>query len=688
MVQIPEYTRRENARPVQRGGMNLSLPDALVKPVGTEAIEKGLKLSKELADVYVNMKERRDDGIVSGFLNQYSKDAEAKLLELEDKYRGQNSQKVMSEFQKWRDDYIAQHSSYDPDSAKEGVIYLENAAQNRLAKEKLDAYNVRDINSISSYIAQEEEKFRVNNINANVADNIDHIINDDNPLNAEISKANIAANINSLYKGQPDKYKKRIYDDILDNAFYGNIMRDSAINPMASIDRYMSPVFSKNLRPETSKKTHEQLLKSFITYQAQQLANAQTGREANPAGQTFYERNKQFFGNDLDKIKEIINENAVKLQNSIVEQDNRYNNAVINNLDNQLYNAILNGDEQKKAEILSALSGVKGGVENANLINNSFKELNDYEFLLKAKASYESILLPESYEEDMQTKLTPEQNIVVDGVVAPEYSEVEKRLKDYRMRRIFVGAGRMPNVINAINNDKYDTLLDIPNFAGFMPDQKATILRAFINKARYNSLSETTEQKSGVNFDSRIYEIFKNGRGDPNKNPVEYNRFKLEMSTQILRYLEENQNKIPTAKDLQMFAKNATVMSRDDVVNKPAKDMFVSIANSIEDKIGKDNKHRDYSTLYNTARELIMEKLNSYSLSLSETKALDKATYYFVDGDWEEAYDILADAELLERQSFEYQPEDEIYYMNEIPKSIPKSQNSLLESIAIGQQGF
>ena len=632
MVQIPEYTRRENARPVQRGGMNLSLPDALVKPVGTEAIEKGLKLSKELADVYVNMKERRDDGIVSGFLNQYSKDAEAKLLELEDKYRGQNSQKVMSEFQKWRDDYIAQHSSYDPDSAKEGVIYLENAAQNRLAKQKLDAYNVRDINSISAYIANEEEKFRVNNLTTSIDNLLEKIVGENNPYNVMSLKEDVKSNVYSLYKGQPKNYLDKIVSDDMDLALSGNIMRDSATNPMASIDRF--EYFGNEISEKAKQKLYLPLLKSFKDYQAQQLANAQTGRPSNPAGNDFYTTHASFFGGGINDLKRQIEEESVKLANSMLEKDERDRVAVLNNLSIQLIDSQSNRDTQQMAEVLSAMSGVRGGVETAQIINDVDKEYNDYRYLLNQERRHKS------GEKGPWPGWRPEK-------------EIKERLDVYRKRKQEM-EGKLYPVIEDINNDRYETLLDIPDFDNFAPNQKEEILTSFARRARYNSLIATANDKSSINFEGRIKEIFKNERGDPNKNPVEYNRFNLEMSKQIVRFLSENPNKIPEAKDLQLMARSAVTTSTS-VVNKPEYDIFVKIAQTLNYKDIKDNKteRRDYATLFRAVRKELDSHSKGLFRSVEEKEALDVATAYYIEGDWERAYNELADVGLLERHEGE-----------------------------------
>lgn len=371
MVQIPEYTRRENAAPVSRGGMSLSLPNALTQPVGGEAVKKGLELSKDLADVYVKMKERRDDGIVSAFLNQYSKDSTQKLLELRDRYRGQDSKRVMPEFQKWRDQYITEHSSYDEDTAKEGVIYLEDEAQNRLAKERLDAYNVRDINSISSYIAQEEEKFRVNNINATVADNVERIVGENILPNTEISKAIIKSYVADLHRGQPKSFIDRATNDILDSAIAGNIMRDSNVNPLASIARYNDKNFTKEMRPETKKKVQQDVLKSFENYASQTIAEDTAYMRPTTLPLPAILGNEFFSDLDVARIEQRIMDDAGKKEKDILQT--KHENSV--RLQNDMILKAMNPDGSINTyafteEDMMNIGATEGGAKTINTINH------------------------------------------------------------------------------------------------------------------------------------------------------------------------------------------------------------------------------------------------------------------------------------------------------------------------------
>lgn len=371
MVQIPEYTRRENARPMQRGGMNFGMPDALARPTGlAESGKKALKLSSELADVYVNMKERRDSGIVSAFMNQYDKDSTAKILQLRDKYRGQNANKVMSEFQKWRDGYIAEHSSYDPDSAKEGVIYLEDQAQNRIAKEKLDSANVRDINSISSYIAREEETFRTNNLKIAIENGATKIMSEDILENAQIDKTAMYNNFADLYRGQSKEFIKKAADDVLDGAIYSNIMRNSQSDPLSSIARYNDKTFTKEMSDGTRAKAKEELIKSFKNYTSQALAEDAAYMRPSSLSLPSLLNNEFFQDVDANRLMKEITDEAGRREKDILQT--KHENSV--RLQNDMILKVVNPDGTINPNALTPedmmnISATEGGANTINLLN-------------------------------------------------------------------------------------------------------------------------------------------------------------------------------------------------------------------------------------------------------------------------------------------------------------------------------
>lgn len=639
MVQIPEYTRRENARPAQKGGINLNLPDALtnIEPVAN-AGKKALKLSSELADVFVNMKERRDEGIVSAFMNQYDKDSTQILVKLKKQYQGQSAQRVMSEFQKWRDNYITQHSSYDPDSAKEGVIYLEDEAQNRIAKQKLDSANVRDINSISSYIAAEEESFRKSNLRISISNNAEKIIYENHPANIASLKAAVAVDVGALHRGQSKQYIDSATKDVLDTALYGNIMRDSASTPIASIMRFQDKDFTAEMSPQTKEKARSQLLKSFIDYQANQLANAATGRQSSPAGEEFYKNNSDFFKGDIEAVKKEIDDRSIKIRNGILEEDHRNNVALQNDLVLQLFDAREKAGEartneekteyvKQMATTLSALSGVRGGVEAAKMVDDVYSEINDYDWLTRLNEEYNKGAKP----------------LIMDGRAALSRTEAAERLNAYVAKTIS-GLETIKQTVHDINNGKYETLLDIPGFNDYSPYQKKEIMKTFAANAKYKYLIETAKAGSKEDFTKRIDEIYKNEHGPKWKNPVLYNLFKKEMAEKIVQYLAANPNKTPSSEDLQIMANN----SAQTMTNTKAYDQLVNIIRSLD--YGND-RNRDYST----NKKLLIEALKSNSnaviksfYSKSEEKAFDRAADYILDSDLLRAYALLHEVKLYD----------------------------------------
>lgn len=633
MVQIPEYTRRENAQPMQRGGMSIGIPDALVAgSAGNVGPKKALQLSKDLAEAFVGMKERRDDGIVSAFMNQYDKDSTAVLISLKEKYQGQDAHKVMSEFQKWRDGYIAEHSSYDEDKAKEGVVYLEDAAQNRIAKQKLDAYNVRDINNISGYIATEEEKFRVNNLNVSIQNNTSKIISENNPENIQILADQTRSYISSLHKGQSSQYIKAQTDPILDAAVYGNVMRDSASDPISSIARFQDPRFSKYMSADTQEKTREQLTKAFVDYQSMQLAKAATGQASNPVGDEFYKQNSGFFKENMTSVRKEISDKAIQNRNSILEDNRRNEIAIQNDLAMQLLdaremlgNALTEEEranqESRMAATLSALSGVRGGVETAKVIDNVFKEVNDYDWLARNEKNIQS---------NIPTVYFGEGDV---GIFS------KARLDEYR-RKSIEGETTVKQTAHAINMGEYETLLDIPDFDKYSPHQKKELMRTFASNARYRSLLETAKPKSDVDFNNKIDGIYKFEYGEPYKNPIEYAIFKKEMAQKIVRWLDANPNQVPSSKVLQTFANNsAQPLDKDSAYTE-----FINAFRGIK----FSDRHRDYSVLKKETVKILKDKTSAWWLNKTEEEVIDRAADYMIDGDMTSAYSLLKEAKLYD----------------------------------------
>lgn len=613
---------------MQRGGMDLRLPAGLTPgEINKRNFAQGLHASKELAEAYVTMKERRDDGIVSAFMNQYDKDSTAVLATLKNKYQGFNSGKVMTEFQKWRDNYIAEYSNYDEDSAKEGAVYLENKAQTRLARQKLDAYNVRDINSISTYIAAEQEMSRKNSLSASIQNTAERIMYEDNPENISISEKQLYAYISDLNRGQAKNYIDNKYRDVKEQAWMGNVTRDSATNPMASIVRYSMPEFSRDISPETKAKARDSIMKAFVNYQSQQIANASTGRASNPAGDTFYTQYRDFFGSDFKSVLEQIDENAVKLRNSMLEKDDRENRAVLGGLTSSLFDARENDDTELIRENLVAMSGVRGGKESAEIVNDVFKNSEDYSLLKKYRQFYLSGKQP--------TMLSQ-----IDGAPIPPKEDVDKMMSDY-YKKTFEMQGKLQPLVNEINNGKYERLTDIEDIEKYPPDQQMMILKTFVHNTRYDSLADTASKQSGVDYNSIIEKMFEDHRGSTIKKPIEFNNYKFEMIQKIKRYMDENEGKVPGAKELQQMSN--TSATADQNIDVSVKEYFLGLSKEVD----KENQYAGYGEKVNAMIDSLSKTLPGKTSSAEAKIAIRRAAEYIVDGRLPEAADVLGNAGAL-----------------------------------------
>ena len=216
-------------------------------------------------------------------------------------------------------------------------------------------------------------------------------------------------------------------------------------------------------------------------------------------------------------------------------------------------------------------------------------------------------------------------------------------MDEYREKAV-KGEETIKQAVHNINIGKYETLLDIPDFDSYSPHQKKELMKAFSDKSRYESLNKTAKDKSGIDFDYQIDKIYKFERGEPWRNPVEYNNFKKEMSQKIVAWLSANPNKIPESKDLQVMANN----SMQTQTNSSAYD---SLVNQIRGLDFSDDRHRDYST---TKKELVQKlkngsnALTNWFYSKEEEQVFDRAADYILDGDTISGYTLLREAKLYD----------------------------------------
>ena len=161
MVQIKEYTQREGLQPASRGSLNIQKPKAFAEGVGTTLSKKPLDTMSKFAELGLKMKERRDDAMVSEFVNRHAIESTNRVNELQQKYKGLNAHKILDKYNEWNEEYISKYSSYSNASDDDDDhVYLENAEQIRKAKDMMARSHVSTLNSLSNYVGREEETAR------------------------------------------------------------------------------------------------------------------------------------------------------------------------------------------------------------------------------------------------------------------------------------------------------------------------------------------------------------------------------------------------------------------------------------------------------------------------------------------------------------------------------------------------
>ena len=334
----------------------------------------------------------------------------------------------------------------------------------------------------------------------------------------------------------------------------------------------------------------------------------------------------------MTSVRKEISDKAIQNRNSILEDNRRNEIAIQNDLAMQLLdaremlgNALTEEEranqESRMAATLSALSGVRGGVETAKVIDNVFKEVNDYDWLARNEKNIQS---------NIPTVYFGEGDV---GIFS------KARLDEYR-RKSIEGETTVKQTAHAINMGEYETLLDIPDFDKYSPHQKKELMRTFASNARYRSLLETAKPKSDVDFNNKIDGIYKFEYGEPYKNPIEYAIFKKEMAQKIVRWLDANPNQVPSSKVLQTFANNsAQPLDKDSAYTE-----FINAFRGIK----FSDRHRDYSVLKKETVKLLKDKSSAWWLNKTEEEVIDRAADYMIDGDMTSAYSLLKEAKLYD----------------------------------------
>ena len=158
IVQIPDYNQRVDLRLQDRGQIRLNAPEALTSTAGIEANAKQLvNAAKDMSDIYLQMKQNRDEGIVNAFMNEFTVARALKMNELKKTYNGANAEGILQAYDDWQKDYFNQRLGTNTDN--ENMLTLENDEQITAARKAFDDDFASSIDSLSHYTASELDKW-------------------------------------------------------------------------------------------------------------------------------------------------------------------------------------------------------------------------------------------------------------------------------------------------------------------------------------------------------------------------------------------------------------------------------------------------------------------------------------------------------------------------------------------------
>lgn len=597
MVQIKEYTQREGLQPVNRGALSIQKPRIMAEGKGLELSSKPLDTAYQLAKLGVEMKERRDDAMVSEFANQYTVEEAKQINNFKQNYQGLNAHKIMDKYNEWRDEYLAKYSSYDNNSDDDNEhVYLENAEQVKKMKDSMARSHVSTINSLSNYIGSQEEMARKNALTASIQGEVEKISLEDIPENIELYGDNIKANLSALYKGQSEEFINQKAKSMMNAAVSGNLMYRAAENPTEAIMLFNNPVFKNNMDIKTKKAARDSLLKMFIEHQGTELGKQNAGQESNYAPDSIYQT--EFFdGVNVDSIKKQIVEKSNKVSVELLATADNENKMFRSRVQAQFYAAqdmiqkaleaqenakdndealaaatMLQEANERMADVTTSAMAVQGGAELMKLLDDTEDEYKTFYSMNNRLEGY----VGKANE--------------LSGEMFFDWSKEERELYETYNNRRLDHIGLFETLIDSINNGEYSSVDEIPEFREYGPEQKRQIIKAIGDRNLYDATIAKAKAKSPADYEGKIDELYSNRYGKKTDNPVWYNLFKKNMSQHIISYLSLNPNTVPDSKSWQLWADNAGALETDTGREKTIENIVYGA------KIDKSNKFRDRYT--------------------------------------------------------------------------------------------
>lgn len=554
-MRIPQYEQRIIADPAKRTQVNLKEPETFRDLSSLQRQTKSIEKTANLgADLYLDMKKQRDQGIVDEFTNQYNVEKINKVNELRTQYKGANSTKIVDEFSKWHNDYLATHLGIGPSGGATTLI-LENDEQIEGARKALADDLPTSINSLSSYAATELNNYRNHQFEGKIYGLADKLSKERDANNIGIYISTIEGSMASHYAGESAEYINMQSKKNISSALATNVRNDMASAPELAMIKLQNNVFAHHLSGDDINALEKEAVAAFEEKQSLDVAKARAAgfsvdhtlsAESFAAIKPILDRQ-----GGADVILARINNSADTKKQSIALAQRQSES---NFLNDSMYNALSTMDILSSSQY----SDEQKAEAQKNLIS-IYSRLNQNGFSGKALGKLmtdtnDGVLEYAKLTDDMKS-LRSTGLMYRDEAARQEYMalDAEKR-KQNQLRKN--DSARIGEMMELIDRGDYTDFRSF-DFTGMHPMSVATVLDKMRSEYRYKK-TEQLAAANGFDLKKQTSDAFKNISGiDAAHSPVLYDSFKKLFKDNLLGYYKQH-NTFPTdVSELSRMAANA-----------------------------------------------------------------------------------------------------------------------------------
>lgn len=554
-MRIPQYEQRIIADPAKRTQVNLKEPETFRDLSSLQRQTKSIEKTANLgADLYLDMKKQRDQGIVDEFTNQYNVEKINKVNELRTQYKGANSTKIVDEFSKWHNDYLATHLGIGPSGGATTLI-LENDEQIEGAKRALADDLPTSINSLSSYAATELNNYRNHQFEGKIYGLADKLSKERDANNIGIYISTIENSMVSHYAGESAEYINMQSKKTISSALATNVRNDMASSPELAMIKLQNNVFAHHLSGDDINALEKEAVAAFEEKQSLDVAKARAAgfsvdhtlsAESFAAIKPILDRQ-----GGADVILARINNSANTKKQSIALAQRQSES---NFLNDSMYSALSTMDilsssqysDEQKAEAQQNLSSI-------------YSRLNQNGFSGKALGKLmtdtnDGVLEYAKLSDDMRS-LRSTGLMYRDETARQEYMALAaEKSRQNQLRKN--DSARIGEMMELIDRGDYTDFRSF-DFTGMHPMSVATVLDKMRSEYRYKK-TEQLAAANGFDLKKQTSDAFKNVSGiDAAHSPALYDSFKKEFKDNLLGYYKQHNTFPMDVSELSRMAANA-----------------------------------------------------------------------------------------------------------------------------------